>query len=115
MASVTLRHCSQPFPLERPWDTKVWQFPQEVGDRGRRPNIFLFLADNYEEKLCCVLSRSVISDSATPWIVALQTPLSMGILQARILEWVAYPSFSGSSQPTNQTGVSCIAGRFFTS
>ena len=25
----------------------------------------------------------------TPWIVALQAPLSMGILQARILEWVA--------------------------
>ena len=32
----------------------------------------------------------------------------------RILEWVAYPFFSRSSQPRNQTGVSCIAGRFFT-
>ena len=32
----------------------------------------------------------------------------------RILEWVAYPFSSGSSQPRNQTGVSCIAGRFFT-
>ena len=30
------------------------------------------------------------------------------------LEWVAYPFFSGSSWPRNQTGVSCIAGRFFT-
>ena len=38
-----------------------------------------------------------------------------GILQARILEWVAYPFSSGSSWPRNQTGVSCIAGRFFTS
>ena len=28
----------------------------------------------------------------------------------RILEWVAYPFSSGSSQPRNQTGVSCIAG-----
>ena len=37
-----------------------------------------------------------------------------GILQARILEWVAYPFSSGSSQPRNQTRVSCIAGRFFT-
>ena len=26
----------------------------------------------------------------TPWTVACQAPLSMGILQARILEWVAY-------------------------
>ena len=32
----------------------------------------------------------------------------------RILEWIVYPFFSGSSQPRNQTGVSCIAGRFFT-
>ena len=34
---------------------------------------------------------------------------------SRILEWVAYPFSSGSSQPRNQTRVSCIAGRFFTS
>ena len=33
----------------------------------------------------------------------------------RILEWVAYPFSSGSSQPRNRTGVSCIAGGFFTS
>ena len=32
----------------------------------------------------------------------------------RILEWVAYPFSSGSSQPRNWTGVSCIAGGFFT-
>ena len=31
-----------------------------------------------------------------------------------ILEWVAYPFSSGSSQPRDRTGVSCIAGRFFT-
>ena len=37
-----------------------------------------------------------------------------GILQGRILEWVAFPFTSGSSQPRNQTGVSCTAGRFFT-
>ena len=33
----------------------------------------------------------------------------------RILEWVAYPFSSRSSQSRNQTGVSCIAGGFFTS
>ena len=37
-----------------------------------------------------------------------------GILQARILEWVAFPFFRGSSQPRNQTRVSCTAGGFFT-
>ena len=37
------------------------------------------------------------------------------ILQARILEWVAFPFSKGSSQPRDQTQVSCIAGEFFTS
>ena len=37
-----------------------------------------------------------------------------GILQARILEWVAIPFSRGSSQPRDWTWVSCIAGRFFT-
>ena len=38
-----------------------------------------------------------------------------GILQARILEWVAFPFFRESSQPRDGTQVSRIVGRFFTS
>ena len=38
-----------------------------------------------------------------------------GILQARILEWVAIPFFRGSSQPRDWTQVSCIAGGSITS
>ena len=38
-----------------------------------------------------------------------------GILQARILEWVAFPFSRGSSQPRDQAQVSCTAGGFFTS
>ena len=37
-----------------------------------------------------------------------------GILQARILEWVAMPSSKGSSQPRDPTQVSHSAGEFFT-
>ena len=37
------------------------------------------------------------------------------ILQARILEWVAFPFSRGSSQPRDQTQVSRIEGGFFTS
>ena len=37
----------------------------------------------------------------------------LGILQARILEWVAIPFSRGSSWARDQTQVSCIAGRFF--
>ena len=36
-----------------------------------------------------------------------------GILQARILEWVAIPFSRESSLPRDGTWVSCIAGRFF--
>ena len=36
-----------------------------------------------------------------------------GILQARILEQVTISFSRGSSQPRDQTWVSCIAGRFF--
>ena len=54
-------------------------------------------------------SRSVVSDSLRPH------GLVHGILQARVLERVAFPFSRGSSQPRDQTQVSCIAGRFFTS
>ena len=60
-----------------------------------------------------VLRCSVVSDSLTPWTVSHQAPLSMGILQARILQWVVIPSSRGSSQPRDRTQVSCNAGRFF--
>ena len=50
----------------------------------------------------------------TPWTVACQAPLYMGILQARILEWVAISSSRRFSQPRDQTQVSCVAGGFFT-
>ena len=55
-------------------------------------------------------SHSVVSDSLWPhglYIVH-------GILQARILEWVAVPFSRGSSQPRDRTQVSRIAGGFFT-
>ena len=71
-----------------------------------------------------MLSCSVMSDSLQPHgraplslqpqATACQAPLSMGILQARISEWVAMPSSRGSSQPRDRTQVSHIAGRFFT-
>ena len=48
-----------------------------------------------------------------PMAVACQASLSMGILQARILEWAAMPSSRGSSKPRDRTQVSCIAGGFF--
>ena len=63
----------------------------------------------------CALSRSVVSDSLRPpGTAARQALLSVGIFQARILEWVAMPSSRGSSQCRDQTKVSNIASGFFT-
>ena len=63
--------------------------------------------------LLLLLSHSVVAGSVcldgSP-----QAPLSMGILQARLLEWIAMPASRGSAQPRDWTQVSCIAGRFFT-
>ena len=63
-----------------------------------------------------LLSRSVVSDSLQPHeLQPASLFLSMGIFQARILEWVTMPSSRGSSQPRGWTQVSSIASGFFTS
>ena len=49
------------------------------------------------------------------WASSLSLSHSLGILQARILEWVACPFSRGSSQPRDWTQVSHVAGGFFTS
>ena len=61
----------------------------------------------------CLVAQSC-QRFVTPWTISPQAPLSMGILQARILEWVAMPSTRGSSQPRDQTQVSCNTSGFFT-
>ena len=45
----------------------------------------------------------------TQWTAACQAPLSVGILQARMLEWVAMFSSEGSSQFRDQTHVSSVS------
>ena len=50
---------------------------------------------------------------ATPWAVAYQASSVHGILQARILEWVAISFSSGSSWSRDQNQVSRIVGRCF--
>ena len=57
------------------------------------------------------VSRSVVSDPLQPHGLYV---VHHGVLQARIQEWVASPFSRESSQPRDQTWVSCISGRFFT-
>ena len=68
------------------------------------------------------LSQSAESESVTQSCPTLCIPMDCslpgssvrGILQARIVEWVAIPFSRESSQPRNRTHISCTAGRFFT-
>ena len=64
--------------------------------------------------LCCAKSLSHVQLFVTPWTVPCQAPMSMALLQARVLEWVVMPSSGGSSQPRDRTQVSHTAGGFFT-
>ena len=65
-----------------------------------------------------MLLRKWVKVKVTQSCLTLCNPMDYkvhGILQARILEWVAIPFSRGSSQPRDRTQVSRIAGRFFTS
>ena len=62
----------------------------------------------FKHMLCCAELLSRVRLFATPWTVAHQAPLFMGILQARILESVAMPSFRESSQLRAQTQSSTL-------
>ena len=82
--------------------TGTTSFEDEDTDHGDQPN-----------KEVQSVRRSVMSDSATPWTVACVSCVH-GLVQLRILEWVAILFSRGSSQPSDGTQVSCIAGGFFT-
>ena len=87
---------------------KYWKFSFSIS-----PN------SEYSGLISFKINRLIIK-----WVKVTQSCLTLcdaldytvhGILQARILEWVAFPFSRGSSQPRDQTQVSHIAGRFFTS
>ena len=60
------------------------------------------------------LSHWVMSDSCDPMDCSLPGSSVHGILQSKMLEWVAISFSRGSSWPRNWTQVFCNAGRFFT-
>ena len=89
---------STPLQMKKRSWSRPWQ-SQELASAAWLPR-----ACSYIERAFlgsgCAFSRLVVSRLfATPWTVVCQAPRSMGILQARILEWVAIPFSRGSSQP----------------
>ena len=87
----------------------------ECGAESRLFHPYAFIVLSVQWRCCCFccLVASVVSNPVQPRL-ACQASLSMGILQARILEWVVIPSSRGSSQPRDWTQISYIVGRFFT-
>ena len=91
-------------------------------------SVFLFV-HFYELPMRHVLSSLYLSQNRVPgllwnsevkslshvWLCSHMGYPVHGILQARILEWVAFPFSRGSSQPRDQIQVFCIEGGFSTS
>ena len=73
--------------------------------------LITFLVNSvYFSSFACVSSHfSSVRLFEALWTVAHQAPTVHGILQTRILEWIAMPSSRVSSRPRNQTCVSYIS------
>ena len=80
------------WPLFIPW-SKWWRLHRQQGDY-----IYIFL---------CACAQSCLT-LCSPMACSLPGSSAHGIFQARTLEWVAISSSRGTSQPKDQTHVSCL-------
>ena len=68
----------------------------------------------FTQTQCMCKVKSEVAHSLRPVECSPPSSSVHGIFQARILEWVAISFSRGSSQSRDQTCISCLAGRFFT-
>ena len=105
--------------LENPMDRGAWWATQSTGckesDTTERLHFHFHGGDGFYK---CVKVKVLVAQSyvtlCDPVDCSLPGSSVPGILQARILERVAVSFSRGSSQPRDQTWVSCTAGGFFT-
>ena len=102
--SLTRTHGAPLFQLEMRWDKTRLRQPTDEWNRDTRGCVYCccycyFLVT----KLCLTLCNPI--DCSPPGSSV------HGILQARILEWVAMLSSRGSSRLRNRTHISCIGRR----
>ena len=86
---------------------------KKTGKKKKKTGKKTFLEESLEFSLRCKFGIKSESQSC-PTLWDPMDYIVRGILQARILEWVAFPFSRGSSQPRDRTQVSRIAGEFFT-
>ena len=98
----------------------TWQRRHSVSVCPLKPGCFCLNTSSDGELIVCPVLMLLVESESVRWsvcpIMDCSPPSSYvrGILQARILEWVAIPFSRRSSQPRDWIRVSCIAGRFFT-
>ena len=99
----------------------TYNTPLKKKNRGGQMSLFYFFFSPTSGILCLMIwdgvSCSVVSNSATPWTVAHQAPLSMEFSRQEYWNWLellAMPFSRGSSQPRNWTWLSSSVGWFFT-
>ena len=100
------------FPRQEYWNGLSFPSPENLPDPGIKP-MSPELAGR-SRQILYYLSHQGSHKSQVNMDCSLTASSAYGILQAMILEWVAVLFSRVSSQPRDQTQISCIAGRFFT-
>ena len=98
---------------------KIQGYKGTMEDCFSQTLLHLYMGRLHVNKLACMCAKLVQSCPTLCDPMECNPPGSSvhGILQARIMDWIAMPSFRGSSPPRDQTQVSmspALAGRFFT-
>ena len=102
----------------------MWSIPMTAKMELRTKGIFQLCVFSHKGFQLTLLSVYTFTSNMSVCMKVPQSFLTLwdpmdytvhSILQARILEWVAFPFSRGSSQPRDWTQASCIAGGFFTS
>ena len=91
-------------------------FKKFMDSRSKKTTCVVFFAPSglcVKKDMCVLITQSCLTH-CDPMNCSLPGSSVLGILQARILEWVAIFFSRGSSQPRDQTWISYFAGRFFT-
>ena len=104
------------FSRQEYWSGEPFPSPRDIPDPGIKPRLALQADSLLYAVVVAAAAKSLQSclTLSNPTNCSLWGFSAHGILQARILEWIAIPFSRGSSQPKDRTLVSYTGGRFFT-